>query len=348
MMQQRDINKIQAIIFLQRLVAYLLVLCLLFLIPSFSFASDANYIYDDVGRLIKVISDTGDVATYNYDAVGNLLPITKQTINQSPPVLQNINPDIVFTGTTTSITITGANLFTTENITSDNAGISIRNTLTTDTAVTALLTISSDAPLGQANINITTLYGSASIPLTVEKLAFTPSYTAITPGSAIDITLSVTPKLSKDINVSLYNQNPDIISAPQSIVIPASGNAVFTVKGLMEGTGVLTAASAAFTIYVSQPLTGDATAATRPVSVYIEESSIVNGTAATVPVSVYIEEPSAVNGTTATLPVSVYIEETSAVNGIIATVPVSVYIEESTTVNAITVAPLVSAEISSQ
>ena len=111
MMQQRDINKIQAIIFLQRLVAYLLVLCLLFLIPSFSFASDANYIYDDVGRLIKVISDTGDVATYNYDAVGNLLPITKQTINQSPPVLQNINPDIVFTGTTTSITITGANLF---------------------------------------------------------------------------------------------------------------------------------------------------------------------------------------------------------------------------------------------
>ena len=35
-----------------------------------SFASDASYIYDDAGRLIKVVSETGEVATYNYDAVG--------------------------------------------------------------------------------------------------------------------------------------------------------------------------------------------------------------------------------------------------------------------------------------
>ncbi|MDP3110723.1 MAG: RHS repeat domain-containing protein, partial [Thermodesulfovibrionales bacterium] len=80
---------------MRKIVAYLLVLCLLLLIPSFSFASDANYIYDDVGRLIKVIPDTGDVATYNYDAVGNLISITTQTISQSPPVLYSINPDIV-------------------------------------------------------------------------------------------------------------------------------------------------------------------------------------------------------------------------------------------------------------
>ena len=36
-------------------------------------ADQAKYIYDDLGRLSKVIDGKGNVATYNYDAVGNLL-----------------------------------------------------------------------------------------------------------------------------------------------------------------------------------------------------------------------------------------------------------------------------------
>jgi len=323
-------------------------LLLSIIFASFVFASDANYIYDDTGRLIKVIPDTGDAATYNYDAVGNLISITTQTISQTPPVLLSISPDIVFTGTSVNMTITGNNLLTTTDVKSDNAGISIGNAIATDTTITALLTISSDAPLGQANINVTTLYGSANIPLTVANLSFNPQYTAVVPGNTGNITVSIEPVLSKDYTVSLNNINPDIIEAPLSVTIPAGNNASFAFKALQEGAGVIiTAENAAFTIYVSQPFTGDATAATKPVSVYIEESSIVNGTTATVPVSVYIEEPSAVNGTIATVPVSVYVEETIVVNGTTATVPVSVYVEESTA-NGITVAPLVSAEISSQ
>jgi YD repeat-containing protein len=39
-----------------------------------------QYVYDDVGRLIKVIDPTGNVAEYVYDAVGNILEIKRSTI----------------------------------------------------------------------------------------------------------------------------------------------------------------------------------------------------------------------------------------------------------------------------
>ena len=42
-------------------------------------ADQAQYIYDDLGRLAKVIDGQGNVATYNYDAVGNLLSLTRNT-----------------------------------------------------------------------------------------------------------------------------------------------------------------------------------------------------------------------------------------------------------------------------
>ena len=39
-----------------------------------------QYVYDDLGRLIKVIDPTGNVAEYVYDAVGNILEIKRSTI----------------------------------------------------------------------------------------------------------------------------------------------------------------------------------------------------------------------------------------------------------------------------
>ncbi len=35
-----------------------------------------TYLYDDLGRLVRVIDENGDAATYHYDAVGNVLSIT--------------------------------------------------------------------------------------------------------------------------------------------------------------------------------------------------------------------------------------------------------------------------------
>ena len=56
-----------------------LVLGLVFVGSVCVYADQAQYIYDDFGRLSQVIDGQGNVATYNYDAVGNLLSITRNT-----------------------------------------------------------------------------------------------------------------------------------------------------------------------------------------------------------------------------------------------------------------------------
>ena len=42
-------------------------------------AAQVQYVYDELGRLVRVINEQGDVATYNYDPVGNLLSIERET-----------------------------------------------------------------------------------------------------------------------------------------------------------------------------------------------------------------------------------------------------------------------------
>ena len=40
-------------------------------------ADQAQYFYDELGRLTTVIDGSGNTAVYNYDAVGNLLSIDR-------------------------------------------------------------------------------------------------------------------------------------------------------------------------------------------------------------------------------------------------------------------------------
>ena len=42
-------------------------------------AGEAQYAYDDLGRLTTVVDEAGNTAIYNYDAVGNLLSIQRFT-----------------------------------------------------------------------------------------------------------------------------------------------------------------------------------------------------------------------------------------------------------------------------
>jgi len=55
--------------------------------PPFTVADQAQYIYDDLGRLSQVIDGQGNVATYQYDAVGNLLSITRNTGGVGAPTI---------------------------------------------------------------------------------------------------------------------------------------------------------------------------------------------------------------------------------------------------------------------
>jgi len=69
------------------------VVCVLMLgavVPSQALADQAQYIYDDLGRLSQVIDGQGNVATYQYDAVGNLLSITRNTGGVGAPTITGL------------------------------------------------------------------------------------------------------------------------------------------------------------------------------------------------------------------------------------------------------------------
>ncbi|MBM3222748.1 MAG: hypothetical protein FJZ47_02950 [Candidatus Tectomicrobia bacterium] len=39
--------------------------------------ADIRYVYDEAGRLVEMIDEAGNSATYHYDAAGNILAITR-------------------------------------------------------------------------------------------------------------------------------------------------------------------------------------------------------------------------------------------------------------------------------
>lgn len=190
-MTQRDINKIQAIIFLQRLVAYLLAICLLFLISSFSFASDANYIYDDTGRLIKVVSETGEVATYNYDGVGNLISITSASTTDSVAIV-DIDPWEGAEGTVVTIYGKGFSSVPGQNIVSFNG---IPASVISSTLNTIITLVPAGATTGR--VSVQTLLGSAisAKDFTVQQpinITINPSFAFLTAGKSKQFTATVT------------------------------------------------------------------------------------------------------------------------------------------------------------
>jgi YD repeat-containing protein len=47
--------------------------------PAVPSADQAQYVYDELGRLVGVVDEQGNAAVYTYDAVGNLLSIQRFT-----------------------------------------------------------------------------------------------------------------------------------------------------------------------------------------------------------------------------------------------------------------------------
>lgn len=56
------------------------------------YSDQAQYLYDDQGRLTSVSDSTGSTAVYNYDAVGNLLSIDRFTPPGSGIGIYFVNP----------------------------------------------------------------------------------------------------------------------------------------------------------------------------------------------------------------------------------------------------------------
>ncbi len=303
------------------LLKYLLIVFLLiFFYPCVIFGNQSQYIYDDVGRLNFVIDGSGNYLRYEYDPVGNLTVITPGIAAPSPPTLSSISPAMLFIGSGVAAAITGANLLTTKNVTS-NPAMPIRVLNVSDTQIVIEITVPSNALPGTTVVfTVTTLYGSANISaaLTSSILSFYPGQIAIAPGHTGSVTASISPPAGQNITITLTNSNPDIASVPAVVTIPSGGITTFNVTAVKDGVTTITSGGSGSTtvVFVEDPFTtlpGETvTNMAGPVSVYIDTPTTANTTTPALPVSVFVDIPTAVNTTTPALPVSVWPQQCSS------------------------------------
>jgi RHS repeat-associated protein len=72
--------------------------------------ADIVYLYDDLGRLVRVIRDDGEAATYHYDPVGNILQITRESGVAQTTAVTSTSATSGFQGIIVPVTVTGSNL----------------------------------------------------------------------------------------------------------------------------------------------------------------------------------------------------------------------------------------------
>jgi YD repeat-containing protein len=292
--------------------------------------STANYFYDDFGRLSRVVTGTSGVV-YTYDELGNLVSTTSTTTTNGSPVLSSVTPNVIFTGTSMLVTITGQNLLTTQSVASVNSLFTIRTLSVTDTTITAYMTALS---AGSDSIRVTTAngtpnYASIGITLSSSVLAFSPGQLAIVPGGTGNMTASVSPPPVSPLTINLASSNPVIVTVPQTVTIPTGGSASFTVNGLQLGVANISAGGPYAVVFVSNPFSHDENgdtfrAGAQSISVMINAPAGTSPSTAA-PVSVAIDAPAGTFPSTAN-PISVAID-TPVGSSTTPSLPVSVNIQ---------------------
>ena len=125
-----------------------------------------NYVYDDLGRLVRVIDENGNAATYHYDVVGNLLRITRETGVPTTPVVSAVSPSSWNRGTNTTVAIAGYNLFC-SSVTAETPGVALSNIQILLDQIVLNATVSTTAQLGTGIMDLNCERGLINTAFTV-------------------------------------------------------------------------------------------------------------------------------------------------------------------------------------
>ena len=152
----------------------------LVLLPVTAARADIVYLYDELGRLVRVILPDGEAASYHYDAVGNIRSITRESGVAQTTTVASVSPASADRATTTSVTISGANL-SGASVTTSAPGVTIQNLRTDLDSLTFDLIVSADAPLGSATVTLTGEFGTTTITFAINPQppviqSFTPAF----------------------------------------------------------------------------------------------------------------------------------------------------------------------------
>lgn len=140
---------------------------LLLALSSASLAvADIVYLYDELGRLVRVIREDGEAATYHYDGVGNILRISRESGVLQAMTVTSSSPSGGLRGSRVTLTIAGTNLVG-ATVSSPNPGLVFENLRSDPDQLTVDLVIAETATAGPTTLVVTGALGNASLSFTV-------------------------------------------------------------------------------------------------------------------------------------------------------------------------------------
>jgi YD repeat-containing protein len=257
-----------------------------------------HYVYDDLGRLVGVVDQDGNAATYTYDAVGNILAIGRHNVadTSGPVAITLVAPNKGKVGTAVSIFGRGFSADAAQDVASFSGAIATVTAATTNSLTTSVPPGALTGP-----ITVTTPLGTATSPepfRVLGLLTVSPAGAVLVPNGTqqfmalegdsptADITWAVNEIAGGDSTVGTIS-SAGLYTAPITIPLPPTVTVSAT---LLDDTTVT--ASAVVTLLEPQPLLVTAHA----VSVAIAAPSFASVNSLVAPaVSVHPGSPPVVN-----------------------------------------------------
>jgi YD repeat-containing protein len=226
-------------------------------------STPVQYFYDDLGRLTRVVDQSGNIASYNYDAVGNLLSISRSALptNNGLAIL-NFTPQTGAVGTSVTIQGQGFSSTPTANAVQFNGTPA---TVTAAATSTLTVTVPTGATTGPISVTVagTTATSDAIFtvaPLTLISISVTAINTTVfagqtmqyratglySNGSTQDLTTAVTWSAANTAIATVSNS-----SGTQGLVTGVSNGftAITATSGSVSGAATVTVATVSgFTI----------------------------------------------------------------------------------------------------
>ena len=235
----------------------LLLLVVVFLFAARPSAADVVYLYDSLGRLVRLIDQNGQAGTYVYDGVGNLLQVLRQSgVPQDQTSLSSVDPPAAAQGGQVILTFTGTNL----------AGASLLDlpwwlriisivfsVSGNQDVLTITLAVDPEVPLGTQSLTLVSALGQTALPFSLAIVRPPPRVDRVIPplasagsliqieGAAFDDTApGLTQATVNGVPLQVVSVTGDSLVALVPLGVTTGPVRVTTPQGSGESSGPLT------------------------------------------------------------------------------------------------------------
>jgi YD repeat-containing protein len=200
-----------------------------------------QYYYDDVGRLVTMVDQSGNVVTYTYDAVGNILAIDRSTVTQGQLAIFDFNPE---TGpASTVVTIRGQGF----SATASSDAVKFNGTVATVTSATTtslVTTVPAGATTGPISVTVNGNTATSSNNFVVSQI---PVIQSTLPKAAL-FGAVITPfqVIGANLLGATFSFSPPGPTISTVVINSTGTSATMTVSvGVLEGTFAMVATTSA-------------------------------------------------------------------------------------------------------